>query len=178
MTDLAEAVGPRDHSRGAEGATTLLVYGDYECPYTRAAYRSVEVLERRLDGAFRFVFRHFPLTEVHPHALAAAQAAETAAALGSFWEMHELLFEHQKALEREDLEGYASTLGLDLAAFRAGIDSSEYLPGIEHDVRTGIDSGVRGTPTIFLDGEVYDGSYMAAALQPEIERRLAAGRGA
>jgi formate-nitrite transporter family protein len=178
VTDLAEPVGADDHIRGPEDATTLLVYGDYECPYTRAAYRSIEVLERRLEGAFRFVFRHFPLTEVHPHALAASEAAEAAAGMGAFWEMHELLFEHQKALERDDLESYAEKLGLDLAEFRSGIDSGEHLPRIEHDVRTGIASGVRGTPTLFLDGETYNGSYMAADLQPELERRLATGRNA
>ena len=106
----------RDHVRGSRGPT-LLVFGDYECPYTRAAYRSVQALEA--EGVpFRFAFRHFPLVEIHPHALAAAEASEAAAAQGRFWPMHDLLFRRQQALERADLEGYADEIGLDAERFR------------------------------------------------------------
>src|SRR5438270_13456687 len=113
-----------DHVRGPEGAKSILEYGDYECPYSRAAYRSIERVEAQLDGKMRFAFRHFPLTRIHPHALAAAAAAEAAALQGRFWDMHELLFHRQKALEDGDLRRYAAQIGLDVAAFdrnRTGI---------------------------------------------------------
>src|SRR6478672_1818761 len=107
----------QDHVRGAAGGRLIIEYGDYECPYSRQAYRAIEQIERQLGGNVRFAFRHFPLTGIHPHALAAAAAAEAAAVQGRFWDMHELLFRRQKALEDGDLRGYAAQLGLDAAAF-------------------------------------------------------------
>src|SRR6201993_1833896 len=106
-----------DHVRGEAGAPVILEYGDYECPYSRQAFRALERVERELSGNVRFAFRHFPLTEIHPHALAAAAAAEAAARQDRFWEMHDLLFHRQKALEDDDLRSYASELGLDLTRF-------------------------------------------------------------
>src|SRR4051812_33260801 len=100
---LAQPVGPGDHVRGPEDATTVVEYGDYECPYSRAAYRYVGRLEQRPGAQLRFCFRHFPLEFKHPHAQLAAEAAEAAAGQERFWEMHELLFRHQSALERADL---------------------------------------------------------------------------
>src|SRR6186997_1934055 len=123
---LDEAV---DHVRGAAGETVILEYGDYECPYSRRAFREIE----RLDGV-RFAFRHFPLTEIHPHALAAAASAEAAARQGRFWEMHELLFSRQKALEDDDLRSYASELGLDPARFDRDRDDAQVLARIARDV--------------------------------------------
>ena len=105
-----------DHIRGPVTGTVILEYGDYECPYSRRAFREIQ----RIEGqpiAIRFAFRHFPLTDVHPHALAAAAAAEAAALQGRFWDMHELLFHRQKALADADLRRYASELALDLARF-------------------------------------------------------------
>ena len=112
-----------DHVRGAPDGHVILEYGDYECPYSREAYREIGRVERELEGQLRFAFRHFPLTEIHPHALAASAASETAALQDRFWEMHELLFHRQKALNDDDLLRYAGELGLDVEAFdrdRAG----------------------------------------------------------
>src|ERR1700745_3350740 len=108
-----------DHVRGPKGARLIVEYGDYECPYSRQAYRSIERVEAALGGGVRFAFRHFPLTEIHPHALAASRAAEAAALQGRFWEMHELLYHRQKALEDEDLLAYADEIGLDRARFES-----------------------------------------------------------
>src|SRR5271169_4519513 len=115
-----------DHVRGSPAGHLILEYGDYECPYSRQAFHAIEHVEQQLGGTTRFAFRHFPLTGIHPHALAtaaAAEAAEAAALAGRFWDMHELLFHRQKALEDGDLRRYAVQLGLDVTAFdpdRAG----------------------------------------------------------
>ena len=106
-----------DHVRGRPDGRIIVEYGDYECPYSRQAFRQIERVEQRLDGSLRFAFRHFPLTEIHPHALAAAAAAEAAALQGRFWDMHDLLFRRQQALTDDDLRRYAVELGLDMAAF-------------------------------------------------------------
>src|SRR5947209_15656799 len=103
-----------DHVRGPESGKLILEYGDYECPYSRAAYRSIEQIEAKLPGELRFAFRHFPLTEIHPHALAASLAAEAASSHARFWQMHDALFHRQKALEDDDLRRYATELGLDV----------------------------------------------------------------
>jgi protein-disulfide isomerase len=168
---LAVAVDQsRDHMRGGQGsrAITLVEYGDYECPYSRAAYRSVTRIERQLGDRFRFVFRHFPLREIHPHAQIAAEAAEEAAAQDRFWEVHDLLFARQHALEREDLVRYADELGLDIEQFEVALEDGRHRGRIEEDVSSGTRSGVRATPTLFIGGEVYDGSYMPE----ELERAL------
>ena len=167
-TGLAVAVDQeRDHARGGEGspAITLVEYGDYECPYSRAAYRSVQQIERQLGDRLRFVFRHFPLREIHPHAQIAAEAAEEAAAQDRFWEMHDLLFARQHALAREDLIRYANDLGLDAEQFKAALGEGRHRARIEEDVSSGTRSGVQGTPTLFIAGEVYDGSYMPEELE-------------
>src|ERR1700741_284916 len=106
-----------DHVRGGPDAVVILEYGDYECPYSRQAYRTITRIEDQLSDRVRFAFRHFPLTEIHPHAFAAAAAAEAAARQGRFWELHELLYHRQQALEGADLQGYAGELGLDLERF-------------------------------------------------------------
>ena len=106
-----------DHVRGSPAGHLIIEYGDYECPYSRQAYHAIEQVEQQLGGNMRFAFRHFPLTGIHPHALAAAAAAEAAALQDRFWDMHELLFHRQKALEGADLLRYAARLGLDVAAF-------------------------------------------------------------
>jgi formate-nitrite transporter family protein len=160
---VPEVADARDHVRGS-GGPTLLIYGDYECPYTRLAYRSVQFLEADVVP-FRFVFRHFPLVEIHPHALAAAEASEAAAAQGRFWPMHDLLFRRQKALERADLERYASEIELNFERFRQELDSHVHLERVEADRSTALASGATGTPTIFLDGRPYLGSYERAELR-------------
>jgi formate-nitrite transporter family protein len=159
-----------DHVRGPATGTLILEYGDYECPYSRRAFREIQRVETRLDGV-RFAFRHFPLTDIHPHALAAAAAAEAAALQGRFWDMHELLFHRQKALGDDDLRRYAGELGLDLARFDSDRNGDAVPERTRRDVHSGIASGeVLGTPTLFIDGTVYRGNYEAASLIEVIAR--------
>jgi protein-disulfide isomerase len=162
-TVLPAVTESRDHVRGLDGPT-LLVYGDYECPYTRAAYRSIQAVEA--DGpAFRFVFRHFPLIDIHPRALAAAEASEAAAAQGEFWAMHDLLFRRQRALEPADLERYAGEVGIDVERFRHELEDHAHLERVEADRAAAIALGAQGTPTIFLDGLPYQRSYERGELR-------------
>jgi formate-nitrite transporter family protein len=169
---MIELIDPAtDHVRGATAGRLIVEYGDYECPYSRKAYRAIEQLERTLDGSFRFAFRHFPLTEIHPHALVASAAAEAAAEQGRFWEMHDVLFRRQHALEDEDLRRYAGELGLDLEAFDRARRSDAVLERIRRDVESGIASGeVPGTPTLFIDGAVHLGSYDTDTLLEALTR--------
>ena len=165
---LDEAV---DHVRGPATATLILEYGDYECPYSRQAYRAIERVEAQLGEGVRFAFRHFPLTEIHPHALAASRAAEAAALQGRFWEMHKMLFHRQTALKGDDLRGYATELGLDLLRFDNDRSDGAVLERVRRDVRSGIASGeVRGTPTLFIDGVAHRGAYDDATLLGAVAR--------
>src|SRR6516165_12087960 len=149
-----------DHVRGSQAGHLIIEYGDYECPFSRQAFHSIEQVERRLGGNLRFAFRHFPLTGIHPHALAAAAAAEAAALQGRFWDMHELLFHRQKALEDGDLRGYAAQLGLDVSAFDRDRASTVVADRIRRDIDSGLASGqVLGTPTLFINGVVHRGGY-------------------
>jgi protein-disulfide isomerase len=160
-----------DHARGSPAGRLIIEYGDYECPYSRQAFHAIEQVEQQLGRNVRFAFRHFPLTRIHPHALAAAAAAEAAARQGRFWDMHELLFHRQKALEDGHLRGYAAQLGLDVAAFDRDRASRAVLERVQRDVDSGLASGqVAGTPTLFIDGVVHRGGYdpptLLAALAP------------
>ena len=147
-----------DHVRAELGGRVILEYGDYECPYSRKAFREVQRVESRLGSEVRFAFRHFPLTEIHPHALFASAAAEAAAMQG-------LLFHRQKALADAHLRGYAEELGLDVDRFDADIRSAAVLARIRRDVESGLASGeVRGTPPLFIDGVVHRGPYDAGSL--------------
>ena len=159
---LDEAV---DHVCGPAGARLIVEYGDYECPYSRQAYRSIERVEKEFSQGLRFAFRHFPLTEIHPHALGASLAAEAAALQGRFWETHDLLFHRQHALEDDDLCSYALELGLDAARFDHDRWGDAVLERVRRDVRSGEASGeVLGTPTLFIDGVVHRGGYDLASL--------------
>lgn len=154
-----------DHVRGPGTATLILEYGDYECPYSRRAFREIQRIESRLGDQVRFAFRHFPLTEIHPHALAAAAAAEAAALQDRFWEMHEQLFRHQSDLTDEDLRRYAAELELDMARWQRDVTGDWVLGRVGRDITSGSASGeVRGTPTLFIDGVVHRGGYGAATL--------------
>ena len=160
-----------DHVRGAPDGRLIIEYGDYECPYSRQAFHAIQQVERQLGGNMRFAYRHFPLTSIHPHALAAAAAAEAAGLQDRFWDMHELLFHRQKALEDSDLLGYAAQLGLDVAAFDHDRASTAMAERIRRDVDSGLASRqVLGTPTLFIDGIVHRGGYdppaLLAALAP------------
>ena len=175
ITDRAPIVEPLDervdHVRGDVGGAVILEYGDYECPYSRQAFRSIERVERQLSGRVRFAFRHFPLTQIHPHALAASAAAEAAARQGRFWEMHELLFHRQKALDEDDLRTYAGELGLDLAAFDRDRAGDDVAARIARDLGSGMASGVvRGTPTLFIDGVLHRGGFDTQALLDALAR--------
>jgi protein-disulfide isomerase len=162
LAPLDEAV---DHIRGPATGRLILEYGDYECPYSRQAFRQIEVVEKKLAGGVRFAFRHFPLTQIHPHALAAAAAAEAAGRQGRFWDMHELLFHRQNALEDGDLRRYAAGLGLDVALFERDRAGTAVAERVRRDVESGNASGeVVGTPTLFIDGIVHRGSYDADVL--------------
>jgi formate-nitrite transporter family protein len=157
---LTPPVGMDDHVAGPEDApVTLVEYGDFECPHCGRAYPLVRSLQRQLGRRLRFVFRNFPLQEAHPHAEHAAEAAEAAAAQGKFWEMHDALFEHQQRLEDSDLLGYADELGLDVERVARELEAGTYASRVRADFRSGVRSGVNGTPTFFVNGERYDGYW-------------------
>ena len=158
VTQLTLPVGERDHIQGpATASVTLVEYGDYECPYCRAAEPIVEDLRQLLGDELRVVFRHFPLASLHPHAQHAAEVAEAAAAQERFVEMHGALFEHQDALDDDDLVQYAADLDLDAARVRRELRAHTHAPRVREDFESGLRSGVRGTPTFFLDDVRYDG---------------------
>jgi len=160
----------RDHVRGPRAApVTLVEYGDYECPYCGQAYYVLKELEIRAGNLMRFVFRNFPLTTIHPHAERAAEAAEAAGAQGKFWEMHDLLFENQQALEGQDLLEYATMVGLDIPRFVREMREGRYLNRIREDFLSGARSGVNGTPTFFINGFRHDGSWDLVSLMTAIE---------
>lgn len=160
-----------DHVRGEAGAPLILEYGDYECPYSRQAFRAIEQVERELSGRVRFAFRHFPLTQIHPHALAAAAAAEAAARQERFREMHSLLFHRQKALDDGDLLTYANEVGLAVARFDHDRAGGAVLARVARDIASGEASGVvRGTPTLFVNGVLYEGGYDTPALLETLAR--------
>jgi protein-disulfide isomerase len=167
----------RDHVRGPRAApVTLVEYGDYECPYCGQAYYVVKDLEQRAGNLMRFVFRNFPLTTVHPHAERAAEAAEAAGAQGKFWEMHDLLFENQQALEDENLMEYATWVGLEIPRFARDMREGRYLNRMREDFLSGARSGVNGTPTFFINGIRHDGPWDLATLMAAIEVAARAGR--
>jgi 2-hydroxychromene-2-carboxylate isomerase len=175
--DLAVAVGEGDHRQGPDEApVTLVQYGDYECPYTRRSTNVVRAIQQRLGDRLRFVFRNFPLTEIHPHALHAALAAEAAGSQGRFWPMHDAIFQHQHSLEDADLIHIAEELVPELARFTSDLEEQRHLARIEEDVEGGIRSGVVGTPTFFINAVRYEGSWdleqLLAALQAEVGRSL------
>jgi protein-disulfide isomerase len=157
---LTPPANAQDHIAGPDDApVTLVEYGDYECPYCGMAHPIVKRAQRELGDQLRLVFRNFPLAEMHPHARLAAQAGEAAGAQGRFWEMHDMLFEHQDALEPQDLIGYAESLGLDVPRFERDLEVGTYAKKVRDDFRSGVRSGVNGTPTFFVNGERYDGSW-------------------
>ena len=149
-----------DHAEGPEGAPlALLEYGDFQCPYCRKAFGVVRRLRQALGGDLRFVFRHFPISALHPRAMDASRAAEAAARQGKFWEMHALLFENQDALEPEDLSRFAASLGLDLRRFAADMAAPDVERKILADFQGGVRTGVNGTPTFFVNDARYDGDW-------------------
>ena len=171
MPHLTVPVSERDHIQGSiTAAVTLVEYGDYECPYCALAYPVVKEIQRQLGPNLRFVFRHFPVTQIHPHARHAAEAAEAAAAQGKFWHMHEMLFEHQDALDDEHLLHYAAALGLDTERFKWELQNHVFAYRVDEDTESGRHSRVSGTPTFFINGIRHDDTYTLDVLLPAVRR--------
>jgi len=172
LLDLSDEVDPeRDHIRGPDEApVTLLEYGDFECPYCGQAEPIVRELLQSYSADLRYVFRHLPLADVHPNAQTAAEAAEAAAAQGKFWEMHDLLLDHQDALDPPALRRYADDLGIDVDRFWEDVRTREYAPHVAEDVRTADESGVAGTPTFFINGRRHAGAYDIDTLNTAVRR--------
>jgi len=167
---LTPPVQSFDHLYGPSHASvTVVEYGDFECPNCKQAASAVKLLLERFEERVRFVFRHFPLAEVHPHALIAAQAAEAAGGQGKFWQMHDLLLENQTHLKTQHLRGYAEQLGLDMARYTAEIDDEIYLQRVREHMESGRQSGVRGTPTFFINGRIQDVSFGLRVLFDAVE---------
>jgi protein-disulfide isomerase len=165
----------RDHIRGSVDApVTLLEYGDYECPFCGAAHPITKSLLARLGNGLSFVFRHFPLTTVHPYAELAAEAAEAAGGQGKFWQMHDRLFENQDRLAPAELPLHAQAIGLDVRRFGIELADHVYTPKVRADFMSGVRSGVNGTPTFFINGVRHDGSWDEETLLAAL---LAAGAG-
>ncbi|MGB7158539.1 MAG: thioredoxin domain-containing protein [Tepidisphaeraceae bacterium] len=155
---LTMPVSERDHAQGPPDApVTLVEYGDYECPYCGKAYPIIKRLQKAMGERLRFVFRNFPLNTIHAHASVAAQAAEAAGAQGKFWEMHDILYEHQDTLADHDLHAFALKIGLEIYKFDADLSSERFAKRVREDFQSGVRSGVNGTPTFFINDLRYDG---------------------
>ncbi|MEP7247076.1 MAG: DsbA family protein [Gammaproteobacteria bacterium] len=171
--ELAQPVVPTDHAIGPDHApVTIVEYGDFECPNCKQAAPAVKLLLQRFEQRVRFVYRHFPLEEAHPHAMMAAQASECAGAQGKFWEMYELLFAHQDHLKAKQIHGYAEQVGLDMARYTAEMDDQVYLQRVREHIDSGKRSGVRGTPGFYVNGIVQDVSFGIRGLFDATEAAL------
>jgi protein-disulfide isomerase len=170
ILDLVDEVDPdRDHIRGPDDApVTLLEYGDFECSYCGQAERAIRELLASHGDDVRYVWRHLPLNDVHPSAQLAAESAEAAAAQGKFWEMYDILLEHQDALRPRDLARYATELGLDVERLRDELRRREYSSRVSEDVASADESGVSGTPTFFINGRRHYGAYDIDALSDTV----------
>jgi protein-disulfide isomerase len=165
----------RDHIRGPiDAPIVLLEYGDYECPFCGAAHPVVQELRRLMGNQMSVVYRHFPLTNVHPHAEPAAEAAEAAGAQGRFWAMHDMLFEHQDALEAEDLLAYAQAIGLDVPRFARELADGTHRPRVREDFLSGVRSGVSGTPTFYVNGVRHEGPADLQSLLWSVQQHVRA----
>lgn len=170
---LAVPPDPADHARGPLHApVTLIEYGDFECPSCKVAVRTPQLLLDRYPNRIRFIYRHFPLEDAHPHALRAAEAAEAAAAQGCFWPMHDLLFQHQSHLTDRDLRRYAAEVGLDLTRFDVEMAQRLYLQRVREQAEGGRHSHLRATPTFFLNGVVQDISFGLQALHDAVAHAM------
>jgi protein-disulfide isomerase len=172
MSQLKPPAGPDDHHQGPLDARIVLVeYGDYECPYCGDAYPELKAVQKAMGDALCFVFRNFPLSNAHPHAERAAEFAEAAATVNRFWEMHDLLYENQDALDDRSLVGYGTRLGLGEALIQSALDGA-FAARIRRDFEGGVRSGVNGTPSLFINGQRYDGPRDANSLITVLTRLL------
>jgi protein-disulfide isomerase len=163
----------RDHCLGPDNApVTLLEYGDYQCPFCGRAYVTIKRLQEYFGDQLRFAYRNFPLTQVHPHAQQAAEAAEAAGAQGKFWEMHDMLYENQDALDLPSLREYALVLELDMDRFDMEMMTHAHAKRVREDFMSGVKSGVNGTPTFYLNGIRYDGSWEGVRLMTTVEELI------
>lgn len=170
MTRLVDPVNEGDHIAGPLNAPlTLVEYGDFECPHCGAAHPVVQQIQQLLGDTLRFVYRHFPLTQIHPHAEHAAEASESAAAQDAFWEMHDVIFENQHALTDRDLIRYAAAIDIDPEQVAEDLVAGTWGPRVRRDFLSGVRSGVNGTPTFFINGIRHDGP-------PSVQSLLAALR--
>jgi protein-disulfide isomerase len=174
-TSLEVPISAADHVRGGEGAAvTLVEYGDFECPYCGRAYPVVKELERRFGARLRVVFRHNPRADQHAHAESAAEAAEAAGAQGKFWEMHDRLFENQKALGDGDLAAHAAAIGLDVARFTEELRAHTHMAHVHAEAVTGAHT-VRTNPTFFINGVRFEDTPDLATLAAAVERAVGGG---
>ena len=179
MSVLTPPVSRDDHSAGPEDApVTLVEFGDYECPHCGAAHPVIQEIQKILGASLRFVFRNFPLRQIHPHAERAAEAAEAAGAQDEFWGMHDLLFENQDALKDPDLLRYAASLNLDVERFAKELTAGLYADRVRRDFRSGVKSGVNGTPTFFINGVRHDAPWDLPTLLAAVKAAAVAGSGA
>ena len=147
-----------DHAQGPSDApVTVVEYGDYECPYCRGAFRDVQEMLDEYRGKLRFVFRNFPIPQLHPHAAQAAEAAEAAGAQGKFWEMYQLLLQAHARLDTDSLVGYAGLIGLDVPRFAEDLAENRHAARIESDLQEGLRNGVNATPKFYVNGQRVDG---------------------
>jgi formate-nitrite transporter family protein len=158
VSQLTPPVSERDHVQGSvEARVTLVEYGDYECPHCGALHPVIGAARKAFGGNLRFAFRHFPLRSSHPHALAAAKAAEAAGEQGRFWDMHHRLYQRQTQLEDEDLLRHARKIGLDAARFQRELSARTHEVRIREDLASAAQSGAGGTPSLFINGELHQG---------------------
>lgn len=178
IVSLKSPVTDRDHVAGpASAVITVVEYGNFECIQCGNAYRSLDRIRRVLADELRFVFRNFPIAQTHPHSLRAAEAAEAAAAQGKFWQMHDQLFRHQRALEDGDLIRYAKRLDLDIGKFTRDLEGNVFLPKVQSDFEQGLyDEHVTGTPTIYLNGLRYTGATDVQSLLDAVKESDPEGR--
>jgi len=170
---LSPPVGDRDHAWGRQDApVTVVLYGDFECPYSGKAFRAVKRLQGSLPDGFRYVYRHFPIARKHRHAQQAAEASEAAAAQGRFWEYHDLLYHHQNELGERDLVRYAADLRLDVGSFEQDLAEHAHAAKVREDSEGGEASGVNGTPTFFVNGDIFEGFYEYAELFDVITKEI------
>jgi protein-disulfide isomerase len=172
---LKPPVTTLDHVQGDLNAPVeLLEYGDYECPHCGRAYPIIKAIQQKMGNTLKFVFRNFPLAQAHPHAFAAAIASEAAARQHKYWPMHDLLYEHQQNLSGAAIKIFAMSLGLDEAVFLRDMDDIEIRSKVEGDFESGIRSGVNGTPTFFINGMRYNGSWEPESLLEYLKEVLQA----
>lgn len=167
---LSRPVSRADHVHGSEGApVTLVEYADFECPHCLGAYWMLKEMTAWLGDDLRYVFRHFPVSDLHSHAQAAAEAAEAAAGDGKFWQMHDVLYEHQQMLDDRSLVSYASIINLDGCKFKQQMAERDFANKVHSDVESGVASGVSTTPTFFINGVRHDGECDIDTLLEAIE---------